>query len=133
MRRPHLGTTVLLAALITGCMATQAAILRLPVKIDDGHPGGLAIVRVPLATLQTRLEGFDAQHAAYFFRGREPIAHAYEDTDDDGQPDILVVKIPSDGKEHWIVIVCPGKSSSAPLPDGGSALGVHADFSLSTN
>ena len=57
--------------------------------------------------LREQMDTFDPDDAAYYFRGREPIAHRYEDTDGDGERDVVIVDLPANATEHWVVIVSP--------------------------
>ena len=117
-----------LSAGLVACVPTHAAFLRIPVKVAPSHPDGPVLVRVPFADIESRIDSFDPQRAAYFFRGRTPVPFAYEDTDADGDEDTLVVKLPAGEPRYWIVIISPGERTGLPMPPGGSAEGVTLDF-----
>ncbi|MCA8958463.1 MAG: hypothetical protein KDC87_20465 [Planctomycetes bacterium] len=87
-----------------------------------------AIVRLPLRELRRHLPDFDAERAAYYFTGREPLPYRLVDTDHDGHDDAVEVKLPAHATEHWVVVVCPGPPHRGALPEGGSDLGVSVDF-----
>ena len=122
-----------LAAGLFGCVPTHHGFLRVPVKVAPSHPGGQVIVRLPFAEIESRMDDFDPQQAAYFFRGRAPLPFAYADTDSDGDEDTLVVKLPAGEPRYWIVIISAGERTERTMQEGGSAEGVTLDFSGARN
>jgi hypothetical protein len=81
--------------------------LRLVVKPVEPTNGDVATVRIPLSEVREKMDMFDPDDAAYYFRGREPLDHRYEDTNGDGEPDAVFVDLPAAATEHWVVIVSP--------------------------
>lgn len=113
---------------LAGCIPTHSAFLRIPVSVAPEHDSDLVIVRVPIVEILRHMPEFDPADTAYYFRGRQLLAREYEDEDGDGVLDTVAVKLPKTQDEHWIVVVSPGESSTAPLPEGGSSVGVSLDF-----
>jgi hypothetical protein len=113
---------------LLGCTPTYAGFLRVPVAVGDEHPGGMVVVHLPLVELRRRLDDFDPERAAYFFRGRTALPYRYVDTDDDGAADEVVVKLPPDEAEYWVIVVMQQAGTPQSLPEGGSARGVAVDW-----
>ena len=113
---------------LSGCIPVHSAFLRIPVTVAPEHDSALVIVRVPLAEIRRHMPEFDPDRAAYYFRGRQLLARAYQDENGDGLLDTVTVKLPKTPSEHWVIVVSPDQSTSASLPEGGSSVGVSLDF-----
>lgn len=90
-----------------GCVPSYSAFLRLTVQRLAPTSGTVGTARILLSEVRERMPSFDPDDAAYYFRGREPLAHRYEDTDGDGERDVVIVDLPPNATDYWVVIVSP--------------------------